>query len=144
MEPKSKIYRHKGDFAWRGIKRERYKARGKGEHWADIARSVLCGGENGENTRFHVRYFELAPGGFSSFERHGHEHFVIVVRGRGKVKLGGRTSGLDYLDSIYVAPMGPHQFMNPFDEPFGFLCIVDAERDKPQLLDGGESFCSLP
>ena len=38
-------------------------------------------------------------------------------------------------DAIYVAPHEPHQFRNPSaDEPLGFLCIVDAERDRPVAL----------
>ena len=32
-----------------------------------------------------------------------------------------------------------HQFVNAGDTPFGFLCIVDAQRDRPQpaTRDGG-------
>ena len=41
-------------------------------------------------------------------------------------------------DVIYVAPNDPHQFRNPDDttEPFGFLCFVNAERDRPLSVDG--------
>jgi mannose-6-phosphate isomerase-like protein (cupin superfamily) len=41
-------------------------------------------------------------------------------------------------DVIYVGPADPHQFRNPDDaeEPFGFLCIVSAERDVPVAVDG--------
>ena len=48
---------------------------------------------------------------------------------------GGRA--LVYLPR-YVSPDDPHQFRNPEDatEPFGFLCIVNAERDRPQAVDG--------
>ena len=43
----------------------------------------------------------------------------------------------EFGDVIYVAPNDPHQFRNPDDatEPFGFLCIVNAERDRPQSVD---------
>ena len=35
-------------------------------------------------------------------------------------------------DAVYVAPDEVHQFRNPSaTEPFGFLCVVDAERDRP-------------
>jgi quercetin dioxygenase-like cupin family protein len=42
-------------------------------------------------------------------------------------------------DVVYVAPNDPHQFRNAEDatEPFGFLCIVNAERDTPLAVDGG-------
>jgi len=37
---------------------------------------------------------------------------------------------------VYIAPGDPHQFRNDEgDEPFGFLCIVNAERDRPQGAD---------
>ena len=36
------------------------------------------------------------------------------------------------LDHVYVSPMTLHQFVNDSDAPFGFLCIVDAQRDRPQ------------
>jgi ribulose-bisphosphate carboxylase large chain len=40
-------------------------------------------GKRGESQRFHVRYFEIAPGGYSTLEKHEHEHVVIPIRGRG-------------------------------------------------------------
>jgi ribulose-bisphosphate carboxylase large chain len=101
------------------------------EHWQGVARMVLVGG-HGEKTRFQVRYFEIAPGGFSSLERHVHEHAVVVLRGRGQVRLGDAVHELNFGDTVYVAPNAPHQFRNPSAaEPFGFLCVVDAERDRP-------------
>jgi ribulose-bisphosphate carboxylase large chain len=96
-----------------------------------VTRALLVGGA-GERTAFHVRYFEVAPGGFTTLERHAHEHVVVVLRGRGEVRLGGDVHALDFGDTVYVAPGEVHQFRNPSaSEPFGFLCLVDAERDRP-------------
>jgi ribulose-bisphosphate carboxylase large chain len=36
-----------------------------------------------------------------------------------------------FLDVVHISPNTPHQLLNPFDEPFGFLCVVPAKRDKP-------------
>jgi mannose-6-phosphate isomerase-like protein (cupin superfamily) len=36
-------------------------------------------------------------------------------------------------DLIAVPPMTWHQFRATGDEPLGFLCMVNTERDKPQL-----------
>jgi quercetin dioxygenase-like cupin family protein len=92
-------------------------------------------GESGENTAFHIRYFEIAPGGFSSLEQHQHEHAVIVLRGQGAVQLGGQLHAIGFGDVVYVAPRERHQFRNPSpNEPLGFLCIVDAERDRPVVM----------
>ncbi len=128
---KSKLYKHKGNYIWQGIKTEKYKP--KGGDWADIVRRVITG-SHGESTRFHFRYFEISSGGYSSLEKHRHEHVVICVRGKGKVLTGRKMNNLCFLDTLYIAPETPHQLSNPFKEPFGFFCIVNAKRDKPKLL----------
>ena len=127
----SRLYKHKGSFIWEGIRPERYKSTGR--DWSDIARQTLIG-IHGETAKFHLRYFEIAPNGYSSFERHRHEHVVICVRGKGKVVVGKKVRKMNFLDTLYIAPDTPHQLRNPFDEPFGFFCIVNAKRDKPKIL----------
>jgi quercetin dioxygenase-like cupin family protein len=114
---------------WEGVPVAAYKQ--AAEHWCGVTRMALVG-EAGEATGFHIRYFEIAPSGFTSLERHTHEHAVIVLRGQGQVQLGDAVHALSFGDTVYVAPQEVHQFSNPSPaEPFGFLCIVDAERDRP-------------
>ena len=125
---KSRIHHFDPSFRWEGVPVVEYKQ--PAEHWFGIVRQVLVG-ERGEQTAFQVRYFEIAPDGFSSLESHRHEHAVIVLRGRGEVQLGHENHELKFGDVIYVAPDEVHQFRNPTSEPFGFLCIVDARRDRP-------------
>ena len=62
----------------------------------------------------------------------------MVQRGEGEVRLDCRLYRVGFGDVVYVAPGDPHQFLNPRDarEPFGFLCIVNAERDRPEAVDG--------
>jgi quercetin dioxygenase-like cupin family protein len=123
------VYRFQPGFRWQDVPVAEYKQ--TPADWQGVARMVLVG-DRGEKTRFEVRYFEIAPGGYSSRERHVHEHAVVVLRGRGQVWLGDIVSDLGFGDTVYVAPNEPHQFRNPSaTEPFGFLCIVDAERDRP-------------
>jgi quercetin dioxygenase-like cupin family protein len=81
-----------------------------------------------------VRYFEVGPGGYTTHERHEHQHVVIALRGEGEVRLGGEWLPLRFGDVVFVASNDPHQFRALGDEPFGFLCIVDAERDRPVPL----------
>ena len=128
---KTKFYKHKGDFTWQGIKTEAYKT--EGSHWVDVIRRALIGNHH-ESTKFHLRYFEILPGGFTSFEKHKHEHVVVGIRGKGKVLCGKKRHELNFLDTLYIAPDTPHQLSNPFNEPFGFFCIVNAKRDKPEIL----------
>lgn len=125
------LYRHKGDMVWRGVSDEPYKTVTGG--WSDIIRRVLIGAR-GESTKFHVRYFEIAHGGASSLERHKHEHVVICVKGEGIVRTGKSRRKMGFMDVLYIPPDTVHQLTNPYKSPFGFLCIVDARRDKPKVL----------
>ncbi|HWR90696.1 MAG TPA: cupin domain-containing protein [Dissulfurispiraceae bacterium] len=126
-----RIYRYKGNYRWSGVRIERYKSDEGG--WSAISRQVLIG-NGGESAKFHLRYFEIAPGGYSSHEQHRHEHVVVCVRGKGKIIIGTKTHAVNHLDTVYVAPDTVHQLRNPYDEPFGFLCIVNARRDRPKLV----------
>jgi quercetin dioxygenase-like cupin family protein len=127
--PASRVVRCQPGFRWRGVPATDYKA--AADHWAGVTRMTLVG-DRGEKTAFQVRYFELAPGGHTSLEHHGHEHAVVVLRGTGHVWLGETVHELSFGDAVYVAPHERHQFRNPSEaEPFGFLCMVDAQRDRP-------------
>jgi quercetin dioxygenase-like cupin family protein len=128
----SRVLRCQGDFRWPGVAASEYKQ--SAEHHRGVTRMGLVG-EAGEATAFHLRYFEIAPGGFSSLEHHEHEHAVVVMRGRGVVQLGDAIHEIGFGDTVYVAPHEVHQFRNTSaNEPFGFLCIVDAVRDRPVLV----------
>src|SRR4030043_2334937 len=136
---KTKLYKHKDNFTWKGIKTERYKSSGKG--WSDIVRQTLIG-SHGETTKFHLRYFEIAPNGYSSFEFHKHEHVVVGIRGKGicivrnpRSSEAEKTYEIGFLDTLYIQPDAPHQLRNSFNEPFGFFCIVNAKRDRPKILN---------
>ena len=116
-------------FRWQGAPSEEYKE--AAEHHRGVTRTTLAGAQ-GEQTDFHLRYFEIAPGGFSTLEHHQHEHAVVVLRGRGEVQLGDDVFELTFGDFVYVASHERHQFRNTdASEPFGILCVVDAVRDRP-------------
>jgi mannose-6-phosphate isomerase-like protein (cupin superfamily) len=80
-----------------------------------------------------LRYFEVAPGGFSTLEHHEHMHAVLILRGRGHCLVGAQVRPLETRDLVTVPPFTWHQFRATRGEPLGFLCMVNAERDKPQL-----------
>jgi ribulose-bisphosphate carboxylase large chain len=126
------VRRFKRNFRWTGVELEPYKvaASGSGD-FRGASRQVLVG-KRGERVAFHLRYFELEPGGFTSLERHRHSHVVIGVRGRGRVRVGNRTMTLKPMDTIYIGSEKVHQLRATGREPFGFFCIVDARRDRPR------------
>lgn len=129
---KSRIIRYKEGFRWRSIKTDKYKE--DIDSWASVIRMCLIG-DYGESVKFSLRYFEILPNGYTSLEKHNHEHVVICVRGAGEVSLGKKIYKIGYLDTVYISPDTIHQFLNPFDEPFGFFCIVDKVRDKPIVIN---------
>ncbi|MEX0731828.1 MAG: cupin domain-containing protein [Aquisalimonadaceae bacterium] len=109
-----------------------YKTDGTG--FREITRQTLLGESEGEERlNFLTRYFEVQPGGYSSLEEHEHPHAVVIIRGQGEVILHDRVEPVNLHDCVYISPHTWHQFHAVGDEPLGFLCIVDRERDRPRL-----------
>jgi ribulose-bisphosphate carboxylase large chain len=121
------------DFRWRGRTPSQYKnADAKTLPFKEVVRHELLG-RSGERTSFELRYFEIAPGGFSSREKHLHAHAIVALRGEGLLDLGDERIELRPHDVAYVPPLSVHQLRNEAtDQPFGFLCIVDRHRDRPR------------
>ena len=118
-----------GPFRWEGVPVLAYKEEG-GTHFKSITRQVLLGDDGGIGAE--LRYFEIAPGGHSTLERHDHVHSVMVIRGRGQALVGREIHALGGHDLVRVPTQTWHQFRAAADEPLGFLCLVRSERDKPQ------------
>lgn len=121
----------KSDYTWIGRSITEYKDIDNPDFF-NITRQELTG-RFGENTAFDLRYFEIGSQGYSSLERHVHEHVIICIYGIGELIIGDITLKLKPFDIAYVPPMKIHQLKNNSSNPFGFLCIVDHKRDKPIL-----------
>ncbi len=118
-------------FSWPDRASRVYKEDAQ-SNWRGVTRTSLVGGSDEIPVPFQLRYFEVEAGGYSSREKHAHQHVVVVVRGRGSVTLGDKELPVSFGDVVYVAPWDVHQFRNPDGpEPLGFLCVVAAERDRP-------------
>lgn len=116
-------------FRWENVPVLDYKE-GGGTHFRSITRQILF--EDGDPNGAQLRYFEIAPGGHSTLERHAHVHAVMVLRGTGRALVGREIHALAINDLVRVPPQTWHQFQSTEDEPLGFLCLVRSERDKPQ------------
>jgi mannose-6-phosphate isomerase-like protein (cupin superfamily) len=117
------------DFRWEGVERLPYKEDDRAL-FKSITRQVLF---SDPELHGELRYFEVAPGGFSTLERHEHMHGVLILRGRGHCLVGRDVRPIETRDLVTVPAMTWHQFRATADEPLGFLCMVNATRDKPQL-----------
>ncbi|MCS7082206.1 MAG: cupin domain-containing protein [Bacteroidetes bacterium] len=122
------IRRFEPNFRWSDVPVRAYKP--EGTHYRAISRQTLL--DNVAGLRCELRYFEIDPGGYSSLERHAHAHAVIVLRGRGRVLVGDRIYDVRPFDVLYIPPGHWHQFRAD-EEVLGFLCLVDSERDRPEL-----------
>jgi mannose-6-phosphate isomerase-like protein (cupin superfamily) len=117
------------DFRWDAVEMRPYKEDERALY-RSITRQVLF---SDPNMAGELRYFEVAAGGFSTLERHEHMHGVLILRGSGHCLVGDEVKSLGTNDLVTVPPMAWHQFRATKGEPLGFLCMVNAERDKPQL-----------
>jgi quercetin dioxygenase-like cupin family protein len=132
------VRRFDGNFGWEAVERQGYKT--DRSLFRDVTRQVLFDGEHGASAQ--LRYFEVGPGGHTTLERHEHPHAVVVLRGRGRVLVGREITEVEPYDLVSVPPMTWHQLRADDDQPLGFLCLVDRERDRPRL-PGDEDLAEL-
>lgn len=119
----------KPDFRWDGVDLLAYKEEASAP-FKSITRQVLF---QQPELGCELRYFEMEPGGHSTLERHEHVHAVMIFRGSGKCLVGGEVREVASPDLVFIPRATWHQFRATNGEPFGFLCMVNAKRDKPQL-----------
>lgn len=123
------LRRHEDGFAWQGVERLAYKQDGDAP-FRDVSRQILF---SRPDLAGELRYFEVGPGGHTTLERHGHVHAVVIVRGHGRCLVGAQVSEIGPLDLVTIPGWTWHQFRAAPGEPLGFLCLVDATRDRPAL-----------
>lgn len=121
----------RGPGRWDNVDVLAYKAEGSAP-FKDVTRQVLFGDAT---LGCELRYFEVAAGGHSTLERHEHTHAVMILRGRGSCLVGRDVREVGEHDLVSIPPMTWHQFRAAADAPLGFLCMVNAARDRPQLPD---------
>ena len=128
MDKKNPIRRFNA-FRWEDTDLLAYKEEGSAPFKA-ITRQTLF---RDPALKCELRYFDVSPGGYSTLERHEHLHAVLILRGRGACLIGDEVTKIDTNDLVTIGPWTWHQFRAGPDVPLGFLCMVNAERDKPSL-----------
>lgn len=77
---------------------------------------------------FRLRYFTVQPGGHTPWHKHDWEHENYFVKGRGILVTEDKEIEVGPEMFSYVAPGELHQFKNPYDEPFEFLCLIPVPK----------------
>ncbi len=114
---------------WENVSIKKYKP--QGTHFKRISRQLLFDSE--EDLHAQLRYFEIAPGGHSTLERHEHSHAVLILAGNGRALVGNVVHEIAAFDLVRVPSSTWHQFRAGEDNILGFLCLVSCDRDRPIL-----------
>ncbi len=90
----------------------------------DVKMKILVG-LNDESDNIIMRHFIVAPGGNTPFHYHDYEHVIKIENNRGiAVDENGKEHEVRKGQSLFVKPNEKHQFRNPFNEDFEFICII--------------------
>lgn len=96
----------------------------KEEGVQNVTKRILIGPKDG-SSNIIMRYFKMLPGGNTHFHSHDFEHVVRVEKGKGfVVNASGQKIPISSGHSVFIAPGEKHQFINPSEEPFEFLCTI--------------------
>ena len=134
IEQQQQFREFREGYRWDDVACMPYKDDGAAP-FKDISRQVLFAEPK---LGCELRYFEMAAGGYSTLERHDHMHAVMILRGHGQCLVGDEVRPVKQFDLVTIPSMTWHQFRATDGEPLGFLCMVNALRDKPQLPDQQE------
>ena len=89
---------------------------------------MLIGPADGARN-FHMRQFEVAPGGHTPHHSHPYEHEVLVLAGQGTVRSPQGDRPISAGTVVYIPPDEQHQFVSGGAEPLSFICLIPAPRD---------------
>jgi quercetin dioxygenase-like cupin family protein len=89
---------------------------------------MLVGPADGARN-FHMRHFEVAPGGFTPHHQHGYEHEILILKGQGIAESEQGQRPLQAGDVIWVPANEMHQFRNTGPQPLEFICLIPAPQD---------------
>jgi quercetin dioxygenase-like cupin family protein len=118
-----------GAFRWDSVAHLPYKQDGEAP-FKDISRQVLF---HDDALACELRYFEMDANGYSTLEHHEHAHAVMILRGHGQCMVGEDVREVKQFDLVRIPAWTWHQFRASAGEAFGFLCMVNAMRDRPVL-----------
>ena len=90
-----------------------------------VAKAKVIGSDEGWKSHC-MRVFRVTGGGHTPRHQHEWEHVNYVINGAGRLRIGETVHDLNAGDFAFVPPGIDHQFENPYDDDFEFICIVPA------------------
>ncbi len=75
---------------------------------------------------FHLRVFEVAPGGHTPLHSHPWEHEIFFLSGEGELVAEGGGTATGPGTAAFVPAQELHQIRNPGAQPLRFICVVPA------------------
>ena len=114
---------------WQAVPVHHYKPEGTAP-FRDVTRQLLFAHPE---LACEWRYFEIGPGGHTTLERHAHVHAVMILHGQGACLVGQDVRAVRSHDLVEIPAWTWHQFRATEATSLGFLCLVNAERDRPCL-----------
>ncbi len=123
----SAVHRFKGarssnDYAWEGVDPLLIHT----DEVQGVIKHVLVGPKDGA-PNFVIRYFHVPVGDNTFFDQHPHEHGIVILHGKAKVRIGESFYELNPLDAVFISGNDIHQLVNIGDEPLGFMCVITRE-----------------
>ena len=95
---------------------------------AGVRMRMLIGPAEGAGV-FHMRHFEVAPGGHTPHHEHDYEHEVLILKGVCSVKGADGDKACQAGDVVWMPPNERHQFVNTGREPLEFICLIPAPKE---------------
>lgn len=89
---------------------------------------MLIGPEDGAGN-FHMRHFEVEPGGNTPLHSHDYEHEIVVLKGEGTATAANGARPFQAGDVIFVPANETHQFKNTGTTPCEFICLIPAPEN---------------
>jgi mannose-6-phosphate isomerase-like protein (cupin superfamily) len=98
---------------------------------------ALLGGRDLPETRMTVTWVEVAPGSEQRPHSHAPEQVYVIVRGRGKIKVGSEERVVMEGDLIHIPPGTVHGIENPSDEVLTYVSAATPAVDWEAFYETG-------
>ena len=109
-------------FNWDNVERKVFTT----EEVKGVIKNVLVGPDDGA-PNFIIRFFQVPVGGSTFDHAHPHEHGIVILHGKARVKIETETHELNPYDSVFLSGNDHHKIINIGKTSLGFICVIPRE-----------------